>query len=493
MLPMPRLLSLRSIPRLTLGLTLACSLSLPLAAISPVWGQDAPPATPPATPPAGTPAAPGDATPPATTPPATPPATPAAPGDAAAPPAAAPATPPAPSVVNLPENEPLKDSVENFWHYAKIARYDVATAEGQRILSQNAEPTTLLAIFEAVADLHHDNLDVWMLRWQGVDQMKDITTQLGAVLNRGRDARRADPKYIEDNIKLLSQNERGYDLAIDRLRDSGELAVPVMIDDLRDPAKKDYHPAIRRGLRDLGLSAVNPLLAATEMRDQQTLMTVVDVLGDLGYDVAVPYLSRLLQSTDTQGDVKMATNDALKRLRIADPGTLVPATLFYQLSEKFYYDNSAVRAEKKQAIGRIFFWNEDKGLTFLVVPQPIFHDVMSRRAAEYSLKLTQGSGPIADDALSLWLSANFMDEAELPTGQKDTTLSADSPSAHYWGTLSGTKYLNNALSRAYRDRNAQVAIRVIQSLQDVGGQHPIGSLRSRLCTCCGIAAAIVCR
>ena len=278
------------------------------------------------------------------------------------------------------------------------------------------------------------------------------------------------PKYIEDNIKLLSQNERGYDLAIDRLRESGELAVIYLIDDLRDVSKNSYHSSIRRALRDLGLAAVNPLLAATEMKDQQTLMTVVDVLGDLGYDVAVPYLARLLQSSETQGDVKAATNDALRRLRIADPGILVPATQFYQLSEKFYYDNSAVRAEKKNPIGRIFYWNEDKGLTFLAVPQPIFHDVMSRRAAEYALKLTQGNGTVADDSLSLWLSANFQDEAELPTGQKDTTLSADSPSAHYWGTLSGTKYLNFALSRANRDRNAAVAIRVIQSLQDTGGQ-----------------------
>ncbi len=442
----PRLLSSRSIK----CLVLAASLSLPLAAGWRVFGQEPPaPTTPPTTPPTPAPAtpAPGDATTPAT-PPAAPAPTPLA---------------------NLPENEPLKDSVENFWHYGKIARYDVATAEGQRILAQNPDPVTLLAIFEDVADRHHDNLDVWLLRWQGVDAMKDVTLQLNAVLSRGHEARKADPAKIEDNIKLLSTNERGYDLAIDRLRDSGELAVPIMIDDLRDPSKNGYHSAIRRALRDLGLAAVNPLLAATEMKDQQTLMDVVSALGDLGYDIAVPYLARLLQSNDTHGDVKAATVDALRRLRITDPTTLAPATLYYQLAEKFYYDNSAVRAEKKQPIGRIFYWNDDKGLTFLAVPQPIFHDVMSKREAEYSLKLTQGNGPIADAALSLWLSANFQDEAELPAGAKDPTIPADSPAAHYWGSLSGTKYLNAALSRANNDRNAKVAIRLVQSLQDVGG------------------------
>jgi hypothetical protein len=162
--------------------------------------------------------------------------------------------------------------------------------------------------------------------------------------------------------------------------------------------------------------------------------------------------------------------DALHRLRVADPDLLVPANEFYQLAEKFYYDNSAVRADKKDPIGRIWFWGEDKGLTFLSVPQPIFHDVMAKRTAEYALKLGKANGDTSDEALSLWVSAAFQDESDLPAGQKDTTIAPDAPSAHYWGSSVGTKYLNRALSRANRDRNAAVAIRIIQSLQDVGGQ-----------------------
>ncbi len=243
-----------------------------------------------------------------------------------------------------------------------------------------------------------------------------------------------------------------------------------MIDDLRDVSKVPYHAAIRRGLRDMGLPAVNPLLAATEMKDAATLMSVVDVLGDLGYDVAVPYLARLMKDPGTAPDVKMTVADAMRRLRVSDPDSLIPAKEFYDLCERFYYDNAAVRAEKKNAIGRIWYWGDDKGLTFLPVPQPIFHDVMAKRAAEYALKLSQGSGDVSDDSLSLWVSAAFQDEAQLPAGQKDTTIPADAPTAHYWGSSVGTKYLNRALSRANRDRNAPVALRVIQSLQDVGGQ-----------------------
>ena len=441
MLALPRLS-----PPLFRSLALAAMLATPVVAL----GQDAPPAAPAA------PAAPEPTTPPAA------PTAPAAGGDAATTaPAAA-----APSAVNLPENEPLKDSVESYWHYAKIASYPIAAAEGQRILGQNPDPGLLLAIFEDVAARHADNLDASMLRWQGVDPVRDVTTQLIDVLAKGHNARRADPKYIDQNIAVLATNDRGYDLAIGRLRDSGELAVPLMIAALMDPSKADLHPAIRRGMTDLGLPAVNPLLAATEMKDEQTLMTVVTVLGDIGYDTAVPYLAKLLRDPATPGDVKQATRDALRHLRVTDPENLSPTDLFYDLAEKFYYDNAAVRVDKHIPTGRIFYWTESKGLTFKEVPQPIFHDVMAKRACEYSLKLSAAN----DAALSLWLAADYKDEADLPAGQKDPTLPADAPSAHYYGSLSGTRYLNMVLARANRDRDGAVAIRDVQSLQDIGGQ-----------------------
>ncbi len=452
MLRLPRVSPLRSM----CPLTLAALLAVPALTLTAARGQDAPaPATPaPVTPDAATPAP----TPPTPDAPAAPPATP----DAAAPTTA----PAAPNPVTLPENEPLKDSVESFWHYGKIARYDFAAAEGQRILGQNPEPGLLLSMFEAVAAGHHDDLDAYLLRWQGVPQMAAVSTQLITVLGKGHDARRADPKYIDKNIDLLATNDRGYDLAIERLRDSGELAVPIMIDDLRDPSKANLHPAIRRGLRDLGLSAVNPLLAATEMKDENVLMTVVTVLGDIGYDTAVPYLARLARDPSTPSDVKMSVDDALHHLRVSDPARLSPTDQFYDLAEKFYYDDAAVRVDKHLPVGRIFYWTDNKGLTFKEVPQPIFHDVMAKRAAEYALKLSTSN----DAALSLWLASDYKDEADLPAGQKDPTLPPDAPSAHYYGSLSGTRYLNAVLARANRDRDAAVAIRAVQSLQDIGGQ-----------------------
>jgi hypothetical protein len=60
------------------------------------------------------------------------------------------------------------------------------------------------------------------------------------------------------------------------------------------------------------------------------------------------------------------------------------------------------------------------------------------------------------DALSLWLAANYKREVELPEGAVDTTRLENQPDAHYYGVVTGSQYLNSALDRTIRDRNAPV-------------------------------------
>ena len=127
--------------------------------------------------------------------------------------------------------------MEDFWHWGKIARYDLAAAMGKKILTATEPPLEILKTFEAVAADKQDVLDQWMLRWQSLDTpkgspalaMKETTNQLMQLLDKGRYERRKDAKYIEENIARLNVNERAYLNGVQRLRESGELAVPYMI------------------------------------------------------------------------------------------------------------------------------------------------------------------------------------------------------------------------------------------------------------------------
>jgi hypothetical protein len=447
--------------------------------MSPSFAQDAAaPAPAPAQPEPAAPA-PAEAAPaPAEAAPAQPApaeAAPAQPVPAEAAPAqpapAAPADPAAAPAAQAGEAQPdpeLKQAIENFWHYGKIARYDMAAAEAAKIIGKKDQSVAILNGFEKTAEQRKDNLDQWLLRWQGTQPLKEISSQIIAILNEGRRTRRANPEAVRRNVERLSGGARANMLAMRELRDSGELAVPIMIDFLRDPNKAQHHDAVRNGLRDLGRLALNPLVAATETKDQQLLIPVITVLGDIGYNAAAPYLARLMNDQNSAAAVRNASAQALQNLQV-DPRTANATQLFYDLGEKFYYDNADITADKRDPNNpaNVWFWDEQRGLYRRMVPQSIFNEIMAMRASEYSLKLGQASG---GDALSLWLASNYKREAELPDGATDATRAENQPSAHFYGVDSGAAYLNNALARALRDRNSQVALRVIKSLQDIIGR-----------------------
>jgi hypothetical protein len=383
--------------------------------------------------------------------------------------AAAPAEDPPPSADAQPAAAQgeinLETAVENFWHFGKIARYDVAVAQARQILASGADPAEVLATFERVTTQRRDNLEQWMLRWQGVREMQEVTTQLISVLEQGRRGRGQDPQFIRQYIERLSAGERPYSVAMGRLRSSGEVAVPFMIDTLRNPSQVEHHPAVRRALRDMGRYALNPLVAATEMRDWDTLVTVCNVLGDLGYDAAAPYLARLTTAEGVPSEVRASAADALNRLGVRTSRGAGAADLFYDLAEKLYYDRASISADNRLTVAYIWYWSE-QGLVKRDVPPQIFNELMAMRACEYALRLGGGQG----DALSLWLAANYKREVELPEGETDVTRLPNQPDAHYYGVVTGSRYLNNALARALRDRNAPVSLKVIRSLQEIAGE-----------------------
>jgi len=360
-------------------------------------------------------------------------------------------------------DSPLKQSVEDFWHYAKTARYDLAINNAGKVIAKSENPLAVLEAFEAVSAERKDSLDDWLLRWQGVDALKDPVNQIVAILNKGRLERINDPKYIGENIAGLSRGARAFELSKGRLRNSGEAGVAMMVDALLDPARRSEHAAIRRALTSLGKEALNPLLVATQMKDWDVLIPLLGVLADIEYRESIPFLAILEQSKDVPSTVNQAAGAAL--VRMGGSAGVNPATEFYTLAEAFYYDKSALIADTRQPLATVWDWDDNKHLVRKSVSPQIFNEVQALRAAEKTLQLD----PSNTDAIALWLSANYKKEAELPAGGTDESKAEGAGSAHYYGVEAGAKYLDLALTRALRDDNASVALGVIRSLQAIVG------------------------
>jgi len=430
------------LPRLLILLTLACCLAVGIC-VGSVLADDATPAAPP--PDTGT----AVAAPPTDTTTAT---------------AAAPA---------------LNDLVDDYWHYGKIARYDLASDAGEKIVAADSgNPRVVLEAFEAVAGAKGDVIDKWMLRWKtlpvptdpteaaSAKRMRDVSTKLNDLINQGYETRRSDPDFIRNTINEMASGSRAYDNNLPRLAKSGELAVKVLIDILRNPDERQYHSVARRILRDLGRKALNPLLAATEMKDYDTLVDVIAALGDIGYSVSTPYLSHLATGSEFPSSVHTAAHNALTHMGASSSAR--PADQFYDEGEKFYYSRSDIEPSGDKT-AFIWFWNPQRGLTKRDVPTPIFGDCMAMRECEYALKLDPGKG----EAVGLWLASNTRREAvDMPTGGDDPT-HRGIPDAHYYNVSAGVQYVNNALARALHDHNAPLSFQLTSALRDIIGQGNI--------------------
>ena len=458
---------MKRLPRSVSYLTALLSMLLPLIATHASLGQAAPAGNDNAAPPAADNSAAAATAPAASEPAATEPA------------ATEPSAATAEAEANA--NAPLATRVENFWHCGLIARYDLQAAYGKQLIADGQKnPEELLKTFEQVAGQHRrDNqptdVDVELLRWQAADPaMKTVATQLIDVLNKGRFARRQNQDFIKENIARLNKGERAYMLAIQQLRNSGELAVPQMVEILRaqDPNSLQYHDVVRRALEDLGRSALNPLLAALQMDPKDPVLTTLcGVLGRIGYPAAGANLVALVQDPQASNETREAAANALRKLNVNPNAN--DGDLFYDLGENFYYGSASIQPDPRSPKAFIWYWNN--GLNYKAIPPQIFNDIMAMRQCELALRHNPQK---ADQAVALWLAANIRRTINLPQGETDPTRAQDEPAPHYYNVAQGAQYLNLVLDRSLKDNTTQsaaVALAAVKSLQEIVGQSNLFS------------------
>ncbi len=404
----------------------------------------------------------------------------AAPAAPAAPPAAAPQLPVDP-LADLPKE--LVSDCEDFFHFATVGRFDQAKATGEKILAASHKPLDVMNAFEGIIDQRNRHLafdrrlDLYerMLAWQGVPELREPVAKLLAIFRQAKLEKRADMAFIEANVMRLGSGHRAYQLAVDSLKESGELAVPVLLMHLQNPSDKALHPYIRTAIRDMGIRALNPLVAAAELtgKDQDDLLGwVISSLGDLGYDNAVPCIARIYRArlANPNDPIAKVAYENLIRLGVKQPQDLNPAQAYFELAQKFYYEKAAIAADRALPIAFVWTWTDGR-LTKKDVPTPVFNEHMALRAAKAAVELDAARG----DAISLLLAAAYRREIDMPANATDPIWTDKTPSAHFFAVAAGVQHLNPVLARAVEDGDAALALKAVQSLDKIVGENSVQS------------------
>jgi len=362
----------------------------------------------------------------------------------------------------------------DFLHYSVLGRFELADAHARELLARpDLDPVELLKLSEQ----NERSMDTLLILIRN-SSIADSAAAVLAKIYEGEQLQRRDADRIHINIDKLGGPPQMEYNATQRLIDSGEYAVPWMVQTLRDPAKKSLWPRVIRALPAIGKPAVNPLVEAVAIEDENLRQTLVFALGELGYAQAVPYLQALATNERVSPESQAAAVTAIERIEQRGGYRLRASAAdgFVALGEQFYDAHGSVKPDARLNEANVWYWNATNQFDDAVaVPRRIFGSVMAMRCCERALSLE----PDHPDAIALWLAANIRREAALgmnvesddasEQGDTDPTRPPDFPRARYFTSTAGARYAHMALQRAVADGDAQVALGAIAGLRDVAG------------------------
>lgn len=366
------------------------------------------------------------------------------------------------------------NQADDGWYFSSLGRFDVAEANFRALIDSDPDPIALLEFADRVSRRHE-----LLVQLSDNPVVGDSVRTLIRTLARGEQLIKADPVRIKQNIERLGGSPRAFENASAALRDSGEYAVPFLVQHLRKIGQSALMQPLLRALTQIDRAALNPLVYALRMNDQTTKKYLIEVLGNIGYAQAVPYLLAVRDDPQAPSEVRSAVEGALRRLegrgmRIPDNFTVADA--FFDLAEQYYRDSGTLRADTTLDFANVWYWRDDL-LQNVEVPTVIFNEIMTMRCCEEALR----TNPNHRGALALWIAANLRREAQVPPDAKDVTRPANYPSPVYFARSAGPEYCLDVLARAIEDNDPVVARGAIEGLRNTAGPvHLIADQSGRL-------------
>jgi len=244
-----------------------------------------------------------------------------------------------------------------------------------------------------------------------------------------------------------------------------------------DPSREEEFEKIVEALARIGRDAIRPLVAALQTENVVVKGEIIKALGGIGYPQSLAYLKYIIEKDDSA----VLRDLAGQSIKLIDPAALkVPAAyLFYRLAESYYYHAESLVPAEDANFANVWFWDSAaQRLERKEVDKSYFNELMSMRVCEWALKADAGFG----QAIGLWVAAYF--KAESADVSMPSYFGPGHADAMTYATTAGPEYLHQALARAVKDKNAFVALGVVEALATTAGEK---SLLYRL----GIAQPLV--
>lgn len=374
-----------------------------------------------------------------------------------------------PDVAKKLADEKLAKTWGDFLHYVRIAQVPAAKSFAQALLDSKPDPKRIYEL-----SIQSDDTHKVLVRGSRLGELKPVIGEIRKMIETGYEQMRKDPAEIRKSIGMLVKSVRAYEIGARRLVRSGEYAMPQIVQTLMDPK---IEPLLRERLimvlPRMGKAAVLPLSVALQCDQPHLQQIFAEALGQIQYPHAGPRLRQFLERKDLLKRVRNAAESALVSCSGQAALKKSAAEMFHDLAEKFYYQRESLRPDERSPKANVWYWRDDVGVVYKVVPRQIFCDIYAMRMSRLALK----HDPKFYPAVSLWLAAHINKEthlglapgAEAGQGAKDPTRGEDQPPARFYALAASARFQQAVLARGLRDYNTQLVLAVMKALVRTNG------------------------
>jgi len=192
----------------------------------------------------------------------------------------APAVETNPAVLGILESNPqqLPEMMVAAQQLVQLGRPELAMLLLARIAAAGAPPDQL-------ADLMERHGAAFFIRLASDESLQPVGAEVASLVSDAAAARLVDQGRIDQLIALLTGDDRTQQvLALDKLKQHGELAVLNLIGLLADAARADDHAVIQQALVQCGAMANGPLVGSLDSPDRAFQARLFWVLGQRRHD-----------------------------------------------------------------------------------------------------------------------------------------------------------------------------------------------------------------
>ncbi|MSR68811.1 MAG: hypothetical protein EXS17_00455 [Phycisphaerales bacterium] len=306
-------------------------------------------------------------------------------------------------------------------------------------------------------------------RGRGMDGVGAFVVEFETRFLAGTRASSRNALRIEEAVTDLGGTMRQQMIARGRLLTAGEYAVPALLKALSDGSNAKLAASARVTLVDIKRLSVAPLCAALPHLEADTQRKVCEILGEIGYPSAQPYLLQITSNATAAADVRAAASRAYDRLGGTSQSA---ASQFTALARRYFDQTPALIPYASEANNAVWKYDASSGLVGIEIPTPIYCETMAIQTAMFALTID----PSSDLALATYVAADLRRAVLMKLLKVDPAATAETASilvsrysAEFFATASGASITQLALGFAIDASDVLLARACIAVLATNGG------------------------